>query len=66
MTYNKDLAKKVYDIAHITGDFLLRSGQRSSEYFDKYRFEAEPSILSEIAKEKLKLETGFIRWMKAA
>ncbi len=51
MTYNKDLAKKVYSIAHITGDFLLRSGQRSTEYFDKYRFEADPSILAQIAKE---------------
>lgn len=53
MTYNKDLAKKVYDIAHITGDFLLRSGQHSTEYFDKYRFEADPSILAQIAKESV-------------
>jgi orotate phosphoribosyltransferase len=53
MTYehNKELARKIYEIAHITGDFLLRSGQRSTEYFDKYRFEAEPSILSLVAKE---------------
>ncbi len=51
MGYNKNLAKKVYDVSHITGDFLLRSGRRSTEYFDKYRFEANPFILSEIAKE---------------
>ncbi len=51
MKYNKDLAKKIYDISHITGNFLLRSGQRSTEYFDKYRFEANPFILSKIAKE---------------
>lgn len=48
---NKDLAKKIYDISHIKGDFLLRSGKRSNEYFDKYRFEALPEILKEIAKE---------------
>lgn len=46
----KDLAKEIYDIAHLKGDFLLRSGQRSNEYFDKYRFEAQPQILKKIAK----------------
>lgn len=46
----KDLAKEIYNIAHLTGDFLLRSGQKSNEYFDKYRFEAEPKILKKIAK----------------
>ena len=45
----KDLAQKIYDVAHLKGDFLLRSGQRSSEYFDKYRFESRPEILKEIA-----------------
>lgn len=46
-----ELAQKIYNIAHITGDFLLRSGQRSHEYFDKYRFEARPEILREIARQ---------------
>lgn len=49
MTHTQ-LAKQVYDIAHLTGDFLLRSGKRSTEYFDKYQFESEPKILREIAK----------------
>ncbi|MDR3263392.1 MAG: orotate phosphoribosyltransferase [Clostridiales bacterium] len=44
------LAKKVYETAHITGTFTLRSGQISNEYFDKYLFEADPSLLSEIAE----------------
>lgn len=48
---NKDLAKKVFDVAHLTGEFLLRSGQTSSEYFDKYQFEAQPEILEQIASE---------------
>ncbi len=35
----------------LTGDFLLRSGKRSNTYFDKYRFEAEPALLRQIAEE---------------
>jgi len=44
------LAKAIYDISHLTGQFKLRSGQTSTEYFDKYRFEASPELLAEIAK----------------
>jgi orotate phosphoribosyltransferase len=36
-------------VAHLTGEFKLRSGQTSKEYFDKYRFEACPELLREIA-----------------
>ncbi len=46
----QELAKKIFDVAHLTGEFKLRSGQTSNEYFDKYRFEAQPLILKEIAK----------------
>lgn len=53
MLYNKDLAQEIFKASHITGDFLLRSGQRSTEYFDKYRFEAQPKILQQIAKESV-------------
>lgn len=45
-----DLAKKIYDICHLTGEFKLRSGQVSNEYFDKYRFEAQPILLKSIAE----------------
>lgn len=45
-----DLAKKIYEVAHLTGEFKLRSGQTSHEYFDKYRFEARPELLKEIAE----------------
>jgi orotate phosphoribosyltransferase len=44
-----DLAKKVFQACHLTGDFLLRSGTRSTEYFDKYRLEANPELLFQIA-----------------
>ncbi|MBT4761747.1 MAG: orotate phosphoribosyltransferase [Bdellovibrionaceae bacterium] len=47
----KELCKAVYDIAHLTGEFKLRSGLTSNEYFDKYRFEAQPKLLQEIAKQ---------------
>lgn len=50
MMTKPELAKKIYDIAHLTGEFKLRSGQVSNEYFDKYRFEAQPALLKEIAK----------------
>lgn len=45
-----EVAKKIYELSHITGEFLLRSGQISNEYFDKYLFEANPVVLQEIAK----------------
>ena len=45
-----DLARRVYESAHLTGTFTLRSGQVSNEYFDKYRFEADPPLLREIAE----------------
>ena len=46
----KELAQRIFEISHLTGDFKLRSGQTSHEYFDKYRFESQPQILREIAK----------------
>jgi orotate phosphoribosyltransferase len=45
-----DLARRVYDTAHLTGEFTLRSGQVSNEYFDKYLFEADPVLLRDIAE----------------
>ena len=48
---HQELAMKIYEVSHLKGDFLLRSGQRSTEYFDKYRFESQPRILREIAEQ---------------
>lgn len=45
----KKLAEEIYQVAYLRGDFLLRSGKRSNEYFDKYRFEANPVLLAAIA-----------------
>ena len=44
------LARSIYSSSHITGEFVLRSGAVSNEYFDKYRFEADPELLHEIAR----------------
>ncbi len=44
------IAKRIYTAAHLTGTFTLRSGQVSNEYFDKYLFESDPVLLSNIAK----------------
>jgi orotate phosphoribosyltransferase len=43
------LADSINTIARLTGTFTLRSGQIATEYFDKYRFEAQPALLAEIA-----------------
>jgi len=50
-----ELAQWIYRISHLTGNFRLRSGQISNEYFDKYLFESEPALLSEIAKQMYRL-----------
>lgn len=52
---HQQLAKKVYEVCHLTGEFKLRSGQISKEYFDKYRFESQPELLKEIAKQMASL-----------
>ena len=46
----QELASAVFKLSHRTGNFKLRSGQTSNEYFDKYQFESQPQILREIAK----------------
>ena len=51
----KELASKIRELCYLRGDFKLRSGQRSKEYFDKYRFEADPLVLSSVAKHMLPL-----------
>jgi orotate phosphoribosyltransferase len=42
---------RIYEVSHLEGEFNLRSGQISKEYFDKYLFESHPEILKEIAKQ---------------
>lgn len=44
-----ELIEKMKEIALLHGDFTLRSGKKSSWYFDKYRFEGIPGILRSVA-----------------
>jgi orotate phosphoribosyltransferase len=40
-----ELGRLLVDHALLEGDFVLRSGRRSSWYLDKYRFETQPELL---------------------
>ena len=48
---DSDLARRIHAASHLTGEFTLRSGRTATEYFDKYRFEADPVLLDEIARQ---------------
>jgi orotate phosphoribosyltransferase len=50
-----ELAAAINRVSRLKGSFLLRSGQRSSHYFDKYRFEADPGLLGRLAERMLTL-----------
>lgn len=47
----KTLIKRIKETAYLEGDFILRSGQRSRYYLDKYLFETQPDILRQLGKE---------------
>ena len=49
------LARRIYERTHLTGEFRLRSGATSNEYFDKYLFESDPELLREIAQALVRL-----------
>jgi orotate phosphoribosyltransferase len=51
MMKRSELARKIYQISHITSEFQLRSGRISNEYFDKYLFEGQPAVLHAIAEQ---------------
>jgi orotate phosphoribosyltransferase len=40
-----ELGRLLVDHALLEGDFVLRSGRRSTWYLDKYRFETQPELL---------------------
>ena len=55
MPVDPDLARDVDARCRLTGEFTLRSGQVSSEYFDKYLFETEPALLARVAEAMVEL-----------
>jgi orotate phosphoribosyltransferase len=44
------LAAEVDAACRLSGEFQLRSGERSSEYFDKYLFESNPTLLRHVCQ----------------
>ena len=49
------LARDIDACCRLTGEFTLRSGQVSSEYFDKYLFETDPALLARVAAQMVPL-----------
>ena len=49
------LAAEIDRTCRLHGSFTLRSGQVATEYFDKYRFEAQPTLLRAVAQEMVPL-----------
>ena len=45
-----ELALAITKASKLRGEFRLRSGAVTTEYFDKYRFEADPSLLRAIVE----------------
>ena len=46
----EDLARALREHAYLEGDFVLRSGRRSSYYLDKYLFETRPEVLGPLGE----------------
>ena len=44
------LAAALREHAYLEGDFVLRSGRRSTYYLDKYRFETRPDLLGPLGE----------------
>ena len=44
----EELARDLNRCCRLRGEFVLRSGQTSDEYFDKYLFESDPELLGRV------------------
>lgn len=56
--HRAELAHRIYEVAHLSGEFRLRSGAVSKQYFDKYQFESDPELLLPIAEHMAELLPG--------
>ncbi len=50
-----ELAAAIDSTCRISGEFTLRSGSITDEYFDKYRFEGDPQLLRRVAEHMVPL-----------
>ena len=55
---HRSLAADIDAACRLTGSFTLRSGKHATEYFDKYLFESDPSLLRRVAEEMVPLVPG--------
>jgi orotate phosphoribosyltransferase len=44
------LARRIAELALMTGEFTLRSGRKSHYYLDKYLFSTQPDVLAELGR----------------
>lgn len=56
---DEELGRLLVERALLEGDFVLRSGKRSSWYLDKYRFETEPEILRALGSSLAEAVTAY-------
>ncbi|KQY64785.1 orotate phosphoribosyltransferase [Nocardioides sp. Root151] len=54
-TNDTTLARDIDACCRLSGEFTLRSGQVSHEYFDKYLFESDPVLLGRVADQMVDL-----------
>ena len=52
---DQTLAADIDACCRLSGEFTLRSGQVSHEYFDKYLFESDPVLLARVAEQMVAL-----------
>ena len=50
-----DLALRLQRTCRLSGSFVLRSGQTTDFYFDKYMFESDPELLGAVADQAAEL-----------
>ncbi len=62
----EELIRRVKETAYLEGDFILRSGKRSTYYMDKYLFETCPDILRALAEEFAKYITDDVTLIAGA
>jgi len=51
----KELIRRIKEVTHLKGQFVLRSGKTSDFYWDKYRFESDPVLLAAVVDEMASL-----------
>lgn len=61
-----ELIKRVKETSYLEGDFVLRSGKRSTYYMDKYLFETCPDILRALGEEFAKYITDDVTLIAGA